>query len=118
DRVAIVASLLATDVRMNDQTGKQIMQQLYTIFRREREEGVQPVGRDDVAEVLRRRFFTPESVGNSTAFRPNVSAALTGLSDLDEQTRKEGAVAQDRYARSYPFHPDLTDLFYSNWTNP
>ena len=37
------------------------MADLYDIFQRQREAAVQPVEKDDVAEVLRRRFFDPES---------------------------------------------------------
>ena len=59
DRCAVVASLLATDPGKSDTLGKEITGKLSAIFRRERDEGVQPVTKDDVAEVLRRRFFTP-----------------------------------------------------------
>ena len=91
DRCAIVASLLATDPRKSDTLGKEITQELYAIFRREREEGVQPVLKEDVAEVLRRRFFTPDSIRDREAFRPHVVAALKGIADLDEQTRERRA---------------------------
>ena len=47
---------------MSDEIGRQITAEMYDIFRREKEQGVEPVGRRDVAEVLRRRFFTPESL--------------------------------------------------------
>jgi hypothetical protein len=117
DRCAIVASLLATDPRKSDKLGKEITQELYAIFRREREEGVQPVVKEDVAEVLRRRFFTPKSIENKDAFREHVITALKGISDLDEQTRKEAKHAEERFIQSYPFHPDLTEIFYTKWTN-
>lgn len=117
DRCAVVASLLATDPRKSDALGKEIAQELYAIFRREREEGVEPVAKEDVAEVLRRRFFAPESIRDREAFRPHVVAALRGISNLDEETRKEGSAAEERLLKSYPFHPDLTDIFYSKWTN-
>lgn len=117
ERCAIVASLLATDPNKSDELGKQITQELYTIFRREREEGVQPVVKEDVAEVLRRRFFKPESIKDRESFRPHVVAALEGIKSLDEQTRKDAKGAEDRFLKSFPFHPDLTDLFYTKWTN-
>jgi predicted AAA+ superfamily ATPase len=116
DRCAMVASLLATDPRKSDKLGKEITQELYAIFRREREEGVQPVVKEDVAEVLRRRFFKPESIKDRELFRSHVVAALKGIGDLDEQTRKDGKAAEDRFLDSYPFHPDLTEVFYSKWT--
>ena len=117
DRCAVVASLLATDPRKSDKLGKEITQELYSIFRREREEGVQPVVKEDVAEVLRRRFFKPSSIQDREAFRSHVVTALKGIADLDEQTRKEGKAAEDRLFRSFPFHPDLTEVLYSKWTN-
>jgi hypothetical protein len=117
DRCAIVASLLATDPGKSDTLGKELTQEMHNIFRRAREESVQPVGKDDVAEVLRRRFFTPGSIRDREAFRSHVVAALKGIGDLDEQTRKEGTNAEERYLRSFPFHPDLTEILYVKWTN-
>src|SRR3990172_402970 len=114
---AVVASLLATDPRKSDQLGKELTQELYAIFRREREEGVQPVVKEDVAEILRRRFFAPESIKDREAFRPHVVAALKGVADLDDQTRKEGKAAEERFLKSYPFHPDLTEVLYGKWTS-
>lgn len=59
DRCCIVASLLATDPAKSDTFGRQLMGDIYDIFQREREEAVEPVVKEDVAEVLRRRFLTP-----------------------------------------------------------
>jgi len=115
-RCALVASLLATDPRKSDELGKQITGELYAVFRREREESIQPVVKEDVAEVLRRRFFTLESTQDPTKFRPHVVAALKGITDIDDQTRKEGKAAEERYLQSYPFHPDMTEVFYTKWT--
>ncbi len=114
---AIVASLLATDPLKSDTLGKELTRELYATFRREREEGVQPVLKEDVAEVLRRRFFTPESILDRAAFRSHAVAALQGIAALDEQTNKDRQTAEERIQQSYPFHPDLTDIFYTKWTN-
>jgi len=116
DRACVVASLLATDPRKSDELGKEISQELYAIFRREREEGVQPVEKQDVAEILRRRFFTPDSIQNREAFRSYVVAALDGIQTMDEWTQKNRKAEEERYLASYPFHPDLTEAFYSKWT--
>lgn len=117
DSCAIVASLLATDPRKSDTLGKELTQEIYSIFRREREQGVQPVVKEDVAEVLRRRFFTPESIQNKDSFRSHVVAALKGILNLDDQSKKEGQQTEERFFQSYPFHPDLTEIFYTKWTN-
>src|SRR5262249_37657978 len=62
------------------------------------------------------RFFTPDSICDREAFRPHVVAALKGIADLDEQTRRDGITAENRFLTSYPFHPDLTEVFYTKWT--
>jgi len=114
---AIVASLLATDPRKNDELGRQITAELHAIFQREQESGVLPVMKEDAAEVLRRRFFTPDSIRDRAAFRPHVVAAVQGIAALDEQTAKDRQGVEARVLQSYPFYPDLTDIFYTKWTN-
>lgn len=116
DRCCVVASLLATDPRKSDHLGREIQAELYDIFQREREEAVEPVVQEDVAEVLRRRFFTPESLRDRERFRQHVSAALKGIAGIDEQTARQGADAEERFLKSYPFHPDLTEVLYGKWT--
>jgi Protein of unknown function (DUF499) len=115
-RCAVVASLLASEPGKSDTLGKEIASELFTIFRREREEGIQPVLKEDVAEILRRRFFVSESIRDREAFLPHVMAALKGVADHDEPTAKEGKTAEGRFHRSYPFHPDLTEVLYTKWT--
>lgn len=116
DRCCLVASLLATDPLKSDSLGREIQAELYDVFQRQREEAVEPVVKEDVAEVLRRRFFTPESVKDRDSFRPHVVAAIKGITAIDEQTAKQGAAAEQRFLDSYPFHPDLTEVLYSKWT--
>ena len=116
DRCALVASLLASDPAKSDALGKELTQQIFDIFNRQREEGVQPVQRQDVAEVLRRRFFTPQSIANLDAFRPHVTAAVANIAGVDEAVRKDRVNAEQRFLEGYPFHPDLTDIFYTKWT--
>lgn len=116
DRCCIVASLLATDPKKNDDFGRQLLGDMYDIFQRQREEAVEPVVKEDVAEVLRRRFFTPESIKDQAAFKQHVIAALKGIQAVDEQMAKQGAAAEERFLKSFPFHPDLTEVFYGKWT--
>ena len=117
DRACLVASLLATDPRKYDRLGKRVSKSFEDIFTREKEESIQPVVKEDVAEVLRRRLFTPGSINDREAFRPHVVTALKGFEALDPQTRQEGKDAEERFLKSYPFHPDLTEVFYTKWTN-
>ena len=116
DRCCIVASLLTSEPTTEDELGRRIKAQIYDIFQRQREAAVEPVVKEDVAEVLRRRFFKPESLINRDSFRQHVVAALKGIAAVDEQTARQGAEAEDRFLKSYPFHPDLTEVLYSKWT--
>jgi len=116
DECAMVASLLATDPRKSDSLGKEITQELAAIFGRQEEEPIQPVVKEDVAELLCRRFFKADAIRDRAAFQPHVVSALKGIASLDEQTQKEGKAAEERLLKSYPFHPELTEVFYQKWT--
>ncbi len=117
DRAAMVASLLATDpAKQQGAEGRRLIGDLFDVFRRQREEGVQPVQRKDVAEVLRRRFFEPESLRNREPWRSQAIGAVRELARLDETTAKAKSKEEGRFEKSFPFHPDLTDVFYSRWT--
>lgn len=118
DRCCIVASLLSSEPKdQADALGQKIVSELYDIFQRQREAAVQPVEKDDVAEVLRRRLFDPVSAQQKNSWPQHVIAALKGIAPLDEQTAKQGAAAEERYQKSFPFHPELTEVFYNKWTN-
>ena len=116
DRCAMVASLLASDPSKHDAFGNELLRDVTEVFGRQMEEDASPVSKEDVAEVLRRRFFKPESIRNPGAFRPHVTSAVGSIAGLDEQTRKERGSMEERYLNSYPFHPDLTEIFYARWT--
>lgn len=122
DRCALVASLLASDSRKHDDFGNELLRGVSEIFRdvseifsRQKEEDASPVSKEDVAEVLRRRFFKPESIRDSSVFRPHVTSVVSNIATLDEQTQKERKRTEERYLSSYPFHPDLTEIFYTRW---
>ncbi|MFW5652804.1 MAG: DUF499 domain-containing protein [Planctomycetota bacterium] len=117
DGCCIVASLLATDPAKLDGAGTRLLDRMRDIFTRQQEEVVQPVEKQDVAEVLRRRFFKPESIKDKDAFRAHVIAAMKGIAEIDDQTKRQEASEEDRYTKSYPFHPDLTEVLYEKWTD-
>ncbi len=116
-RCCVVASLLSSEPRdQADDLGKRIVSELYDIFQRQREEAVQPVEKNDVAEVLRRRLFDTSSLQDREIWKQHVIAALKGIKDLDEQTAKAGAAAEKQYTDNYPIHPELIEVFYSKWS--
>lgn len=116
DRCAMVASLLASDPRKHDDFGNELLRDVSEVFGRQMEEDASPVSKEDVAEVLRRRFFKSESIRDSGLFRPHVTSVVGNIAAADERTNKERAAEEDRYLGSYPFHPDLTEVFYTRWT--
>ena len=117
DRCALVASLLSTDPKAeSDAIGKQLKGDLFDVFRRQREEGIQPVAKEDVGEVLRRRLFVHEDIQHPDSYRPHVIAAVRGLGKLDKATKRAEKAEEERFLASYPFHPDLTEVFYTRWT--
>jgi hypothetical protein len=116
DGCCLVASLLASDPAKNDALGQDIERELSDVFQRVADDRIQPVEKQDVAEVLRRRLFAPESYADRTSWKPQVLAALNGICDLDEQTRRQRSVEDERYLAAYPFHPDLTDVLFEKWT--
>ena len=98
DRAAIVASLLATDPsKEQGDMGGLLKSDLFAVFRRQREEGVQPVRKEDVAEVLRRRFF--QEMPDDDARRNQAIAVVRGLAKLDETIAKDKAGAEDRFVQ-------------------
>lgn len=113
---ALVASLLASDPAKSDELGKKIEKALYEIFQRVSDAGVQPVERQDVAEVLRRRLLTPASYTNRGEWKQQVVSALNGICDLDDQTKKNRSHEEERFLAAFPFHPNLTDAFFEKWT--
>lgn len=115
-RCSLVASLLASDPSKSDDLGKQVEKALYDIFQRVADTGIQPVERQDVAEVLRRRLFTPESYTDKSGWKAQVVTALNGICDLDDQTNRQRSQEEARYLESFPFQPDLTDVLFEKWT--
>ena len=113
DRCAVVASLLASDIAANDSLGLEIVTALKEILKRQEEEMVEPVVKEDVAEVLRRRLFKPCDPAD---MRTNAITAFKGVCAHDEALKREGAAAEKTFVESYPFHPFLTNILYSNWT--
>ena len=113
ERAALVAGLIASKVEANDQTGIQCLGALEDIFGRIAEP-VEPVTREDVAEVLRRRLF--ETVPGEAERRPVVDAVMATMQRLPVRDAQRDQAAYDRMLDSYPFHPDLIEVLYQKWT--
>ena len=116
DRCAMVASLRASDPRKHDSLGNELLTDVSQIFARQMETKSSTVSKEDVPEVLRRRFFKPESMQDKDAFRPQVTSIVRGIAALDEGTKKGQKAEEERYLNSYPFHPELTETLYTRWT--
>ena len=98
DRAAMVVSLLATDPRKQaDDLGKDLMSALFDVVRRQREEGVQPVEKKDVAEVLRRRFFEADDIREPDAYRSHVIGVVRSLAKVQETTDRSPSEDEEHF---------------------
>lgn len=112
-RAALVAALIASHVEADDLTGTQCLRALEDVFGRIAEP-VEPVAREDVSEILRRRLF--ESVAGEAERRPEVDAVMASMQRLPLRDAQRDEAAYGRLMDSYPFHPDLLDVLYQKWT--
>lgn len=110
---AIVASLITSEVVSGDSTGAQVLSAVESVFRRV-EETVEPVSRDDISELLRRRLF--ESIPFETTRRTIVDSLTGAMQRLPLRDSQKDRAAYDQLLESYPFHPDLLNVFYQKWT--
>ena len=113
DRAALVASVISRDVLLDDSIDIQCLNALENVFRRV-EETKEPVSGEDIPELLRRRLF--ESVDTQNRCRPIVDRLTTAMQRLPLRPSQRNQSAKERLLESYPFHPDLLDVFYQKWT--
>ena len=113
DRCCLVASLLASDPRKSDPLGREMQAELYDIFQRQREEAVEPVVKEDVAEVLRRRFFTPDSFKDREVVPPACGGRAQGNSERRRADIEAGRRGRGKISKKLPVpsRPDRGSLF-------
>ncbi|UPJ59725.1 DUF499 domain-containing protein [Bradyrhizobium sp. 192] len=117
---SMIVSLLASDPKRDDPFGRQLLSDMSNIMGRKEDEPFQPVGKDDVAEILRRRLLDPDTIRDQEAFRPNVVAMVKALSAIDPEFAKTAKQRDDRekqYLASFPFDPAMMEVFYTKWTS-
>ena len=120
DTASLLVSLLASDPNKDDEFGRQLLADMSNVLGRKEDESFLPVGKDDVAEVLRRRLLDPETTKDPEAFRPSVVAVVRALAALDPEFARSPAQREQqekRYLASFPFDPSLMDVFYTKWTS-
>ena len=110
---SIVASLITSDIVADDPTGVRVLNMLEEVFHR-LDEIVEPVSRDDVSELLRRRLF--EFIPSERMRRAVVDRLVASRQKLPLREADKHQEAYDELLRSYPFHPDLIEVFYQKWT--
>jgi predicted AAA+ superfamily ATPase len=93
---SLIVSLLASDPKRDDAFGRQLLSDMSNIMGRKEDEPFQPVGKDDVAEILRRRLLDPETTKDTEAFRPNVVAVVKALAGTDPEFAKTAKQRDDR----------------------
>lgn len=113
ERAAMVASIIASKIEAADHTGTECLRALEYVFGR-MEEIVEPVVKEDLAEVMRRRLFA--SVAGEEERRPAVDALMARLQALPLRSAQKDQQAYNRLLEDYPFHPDLIEVLYQKWT--
>ena len=110
---SIVASLITSDIIADDPTGVRVLNMLGDVFHR-LDKPLEPVSREDVSELLRRRLF--EDVPSEQARRAIVDKILAARQKLPLRESDKDQEAYNELLKSYPFHPDLIEVFYQKWT--
>jgi hypothetical protein len=110
---AMVAALIASNVEANDATGTECLRALEDEFGR-LAESIEPVVKDDVTEVLRRRLF--EVVPGEEQRRSSIDAMMSQMQKLPLRDAQTDQAAYNRLMQAYPFHPDFIEVLYSKWT--
>ena len=110
---AIVASLITSEIVDEDPTEVRVLNMLEGVFRR-LEETAEPVSRDDISELLRRRLF--EHVAPEKTRRAIVDSLIAARQKLPLRESDKHQEAYNALLRSYPFHPHLIEVFYQKWT--
>ena len=113
EQAALVASLITSDIVADDPTGVRVLNAIGAVFRRIGET-VEPVSPEDISELLRRRLF--ESVPPEEIRRAVVDSLIGAMQKLPLRNSQKGQEAYNRLLKSYPFHPDLLNVFYQKWT--
>lgn len=112
NRCSLVATLVASAVESRDATGAVVLRALESEFRRY-EENFEPIAKEDLAEILRRRLF--ETVPPEAQRRSVIDAVMAKMQQLPLREGQKSQQAYDRLLKSYPFHPDLLSVLYEKW---
>lgn len=113
NNAAIVASLITSDIIADDPTDIRVLKMLETIFHR-LDETAEPISEGDVSELLRRRLF--EYVLPEEKRHPIVNSLIAARQRLALRGHHTDQETYDKLLKSYPFHPNLIDVFEQKWT--
>jgi hypothetical protein len=117
EQTVLVVTLPASRTEMGD--SDKAASVLYALQQRVARVGkdTEPVDKEEIFEVIRRRLF--DDLGDESAMKATVNAYADLYSDLGtavpmQATRSE---YKQRLLKSYPFHPELVDLFRLRWAS-
>lgn len=112
DRVCVLVTLPASLIEHYSEHGERLYQQLQKVAGRV-ERIYTPVQDDEVACVIRRRLFASVDEQKAGGVIDEFLAYAARESLLPQGV--EQSEYRDRFARSYPFLPEVVDVLYQRW---
>ena len=117
DRCVLVATLPASEREVaNSDQAAQILNSLANRLGRVGAD-TKPVAEDEIFEVIRHRLF--DSLGDEAVIDRAVSAYVQLYEELRTEVPKSATTVdyRQRLRQSYPFHPELIDMFRIRWAS-
>ena len=115
ERCQLVASIPESDIEIGGEGGQAVLERIEHTFGR-LEDIWRPVGAREGFEVVRRRLFSPvkDETARDAVCRGFIRLYDENPSDFPTECREGGYI--DRLRQAYPFHPELFDRLYDDWS--
>ena len=115
ERCQLVASIPESDIEIGGEAGQAVLERIEHTFGR-LEDIWRPVGAREGFEVVRRRLFSPvkDATARDAVCRGFIRLYDENPSDFPTDCREGGYI--DRLRQAYPFHPELFDRLYDDWS--
>jgi hypothetical protein len=111
-KISLVITLPSSELEQYDENAEKIFQKLQKVSGRV-EKIYAPVNEDEIAKVIRRRLFSTVDLEKAKKIINEFIEYAKNEEILPEGT--EASQYRDRFLDSYPFMPEVIDVFYHRW---